>query len=625
MKIAVLVILSILLVAIGVHIAFIAKSKDIKSSMVLRFRMIFTIMAAVGVLIVLQIINIQYVEHDKLTALQKVTDNTPDTIKGRRGNILSDNGSLMASSLPTYKMWMDMRVAAFKEKDKKTGKTYFEMNVDSLSEALAAKFKDKSAAEYSAGFRKAFKEKKAEYRFYEKSVSYLDFQEVKQFPILRRGQIQGGFSYEERVVRMNAFGILAKRTIGDVYGIVEKGGKSGLEKYYNEELKGKDGFKKTEKRAGSKVDIILQPAENGRNIVTTINLQLQEAAERALMEELESDGATYGCAVVMEVATGKIKAIANLSRTKDGTYSEVTNIACGSEIDPGSTFKTVSFLVAMDDGKIDTTTTVSTEDGTHKFADRVMKDWRKGGFGVLTVNEVMYLSSNVGVSVLIDRYYGGKPQRFIDLIHKTGLDTPLDLEIPGHAKVKVKDTDNKYWSKTSLPWMSIGYEVVVPPIYTLMFYNAIANGGRMMKPMFVSEIRGPLDSVKYIEPTVVNEHIAKPETIGKMQKILEGVVTKGIAKSVQSKLFTIAGKTGTSQIFEKGSNQNAEGHTRHQITFCGYFPADKPMYSCIVYIREPKGAASAGGMCGKVFKQIAERAYILGGGDVPAWANDSIR
>lgn len=625
MKIAVIAIGIILLITITILIVLIVRAKDIKTSMLLRFRIIYAIMLSIGALIISQIIHIQYVEHDKLVALQNVTDNTPDTIKGRRGNILSDNGSLLASSMPMYRLCMDMRVKAFTEKDKKTGKTFFESNVDSLSKALADKFKDKTAEEYSAGFRKAFKERRAEYRFYNKRVSYLDFQEVKNFPILRRGAIQGGFTAEERVVRINAFGVLAKRTIGDVYGIVEKGGRSGLEMYYNKELEGKDGFKKREKRAGSKVDIILKPAEDGKDIVTTLNIHLQEAAERALMEELERDGAVYGCAVVMEVATGKIKAIANLSRTKNGKYSEVTNIACGSEIDPGSTFKTVSFLVAMDDGKIDTTTTVSTEDGTHKFADRVMRDWRRGGFGILTVPEVMYQSSNVGVSVLIEKYYGNNPQRFIDLIHKTGIDTPLDIEIPGHAKVKIKNTDNRFWSKTSLPWMSIGYEVVVPPIYTLMFYNAIANEGRMMKPMFVSEIRGPLDSVRYIEPTVVNERIAKPETIHKMQKILEGVVTKGTAKGVQSKLFSIAGKTGTSQIFERGSNRNAEGKTRHQITFCGYFPADKPMYSCIVYIREPQGAASAGGMCGKVFKQIAERAYILNDGEVPTWAKDSIQ
>ncbi|MBQ5524082.1 MAG: PASTA domain-containing protein, partial [Paludibacteraceae bacterium] len=291
------------------------------------------------------------------------------------------------------------------------------------------------------------------------------------------------------------------------------------------------------------------------------------------------------------------------------------------------TFKTVSFLVALDDGVIDTTTVVNTGNGTYQFANRVMKDWtvgRRPGFGVIDVPTVMYQSSNVGVSVLIDKYYGSNPQKFLDLIHATKIDTPLKLEIPGHARVKIKDTSDKTWSKTSLPWMSIGYEVVVPPIFTLMFYNAIANGGRMMKPTFATEIRGPLDTVRYLEPVVVNEKICSQEALGKMQKILEGVVTKGTAKAVKSRLFPIAGKTGTSQIFEHGKNTNAEGRTRHQITFCGYFPADNPMYSLIVYIREPKGPASAGGMCGSVFRTIAERAYILGGGDVPSWARDSI-
>ncbi len=621
-----IVILSILAVLIGIITIFIVKTEDVKTSMILRFCIVYISMLAMAVMICAQVIKLQTKEHDKLVRLQRKVQTTPDSIKARRGNILSDDGRLMASSMPTYFLNMDMRVEAFKVVDKKNGKTFFENNVDSLAMALSNKFKDKTAAEYSKELRTAYRQKKSEHRIVKKAVKYTDYLEIKEFPILRRGNIQGGFTTEERMIRVNPFGILAKRTIGDIYGIMEKGGKSGLEKFYDKELKGESGLKITDKKAGKKTDIIIKPAIDGKDIVTTINLKLQETAERALMAELTKDQAEFGCAVLMEVKTGEIKAIANLKRTPNG-YNEVTNIAVGSEIDPGSTFKTVSFLVAMDDGAIDTTTMVNTGNGTYKFANRVMKDWtvgRRPGFGVIDVPTVMYQSSNVGVSVLIDKHYGHNPQKFLDLIHATKIDSPLKLEIPGHAKVKIKDTDNKTWSKTSLPWMSIGYEVIVPPIYTLMFYNAIANGGRMMKPIFATEIRGPLDTVKHLTPVVVNEQICKPSTLSKMQKILEGVVTKGTAKAVSSKLFPIAGKTGTSQIFENGKNTNAEGKTRHQITFCGYFPADNPMYSLIVYIREPKGPASAGSMCGSVFKTIAERAYILGGGDVPSWAKDSV-
>lgn len=621
-----IVILSILAVIIVVITIFIVKTEDIKTSMLLRFSIVYITMIAVAVMICAQVMKIQTEEYDKLVRLQRKEQTVPDTIKARRGNILSDDGRLMASSMPTYYLYMDMRVESFRVVDKKNGKTFFENNVDSLAWALSNKFKDKTAAKYSQDLRTAYKQKKSEYRIVKGAISYTDYLEVKKFPILRRGRIQGGFSTKERMIRVNPFGKLAKRTIGDIYGIMEKGGKSGLEKYYDKELKGEYGLKTTEKMAGKRTDIVIKPSTDGKDILTTINLKLQETTERALMDELTKDQAEFGCAVLMEVKTGHIKAIANLKRTSYG-YDEVTNIAVASEIDPGSTFKTVSFLVAMDDGVIDTTTMVNTGNGTHPFANRVMKDWtvgRRPGFGVIDVPTVMYQSSNVGVSVLIDKHYGSNPQKFIDLIHETKIDTPLKLEIPGHAKVKIKDTSDKTWSKTSLPWMSIGYEVVVPPIYTLMFYNAIANNGRMMKPIFATEIRGPLDTVQHLEPEVVNEQICKRETLGKMRKILEGVVTKGTAKAVSSKLFSIAGKTGTSQIFEHGKNTNAEGRTRHQITFCGYFPADNPMYSLIVYIREPKGAASAGGMCGSVFKTIAERAYILGGGEVPAWAKDSI-
>ncbi|MCQ2351235.1 MAG: PASTA domain-containing protein [Paludibacteraceae bacterium] len=623
-----LVIGVLLLTVIITLVILIVKSDDMKTSMLLRFGIIISIMVAIAALVVAQVINIQYFEYDKLVALQNVgLTSTPDTIKARRGNILADDGSLMASSMPTYYLYLDMRVESFRVKNKKTGKTFFEENVDSLAMALSAKLKDRTAAEYSRDLKRAYKQKLSEYRIYPKAVNYTDYKEISRFPILRRGAIQGGFTTKTRVVRANAFGILAKRTIGDIYGIEEKGGKNGLEMYYDKDLRGTDGLKRTSKMAGTRTNIILQPAQDGKNIVSTINIKLQETTERELMTELKRDGAEYGCAVLMEVATGQIKAMANLTRNSKGEYVEATNIAVKNELDPGSTFKTVSFLVAIDDGVIDSTTLVDTGNGIHEFYGRQMKDWTVGhrpGFGVINVPMVMYQSSNVGVSLLIDKYYKDNPQRFIDLIHNTKLDAPLELEIPGHAKVRIKDYRSKYWWKTSLPWMSIGYEVIVPPIYTLMFYNAIANGGRMMKPMFVTEIRGPLDSVRKIEPTVVNEHICGDKALGQMQKILEGVVSKGTAKAVQSKLFKIAGKTGTSQVFEHGKNKNSEGKTRHQITFCGYFPADNPMYSCIVYIREPHGAASAGGMCGKVFKNIAERAYILNGGEVPSWAKDSV-
>lgn len=628
METAIYIALILLIVGLIVlAIIVLTRKKDVKTDILVRFGFVFVVILALFGIVFGRIIYLQNVEGDALRKLADKRISKPDTIKAKRGNILSDDGRLMASSLPTYYLYMDMRVEALRIIKKGDTKNYFQLHVKELADALAKKFGDKTAKEYERDLTRAYKNKSAQYKIYPKRVSYLDYMEIKKFPILHRGSIQGGFFTEERVTRVKPFGSLASRTIGDIYGIEEKGGKNGLELQYDSVLRGTEGLKVTRKMAGKRTDIILKDPINGIDVVSTINIDLQEAAEKSLRNELTECQASCGTVVLMDVKTGAVKAISNLTRNPNGTYSEVTNIAVASQIEPGSTFKTLSLLVALEDGVIDTTTMINTENGGHQFANRIMKDWNfhsgNGGFGVISVPTVLHQSSNVGVSLLIDNNYRNNPQRFVDGIHRTKFDSPIDLELPGHGKVVIKDTDNKTWSNTTLPWMSIGYEVLVPPIYTLMLYNAIANDGKMMKPKFTYGLSQNGSVVEEFEPEVINESICSKETLGKVKTMLEGVVSKGTAKSVQSKLFTTAGKTGTSQIFLQGTNKNAEGRTRHQITFCGYFPADKPMYSCIVYIREPQGYASAGGMCGKVFKELAEKAFILGGGDLPIWAKDS--
>ncbi|NCC99549.1 MAG: PASTA domain-containing protein [Bacteroidia bacterium] len=628
MKTAIYIALILVIVGLIVlAIIVLTRKKNVKTGILVRFGFVFIVVLALFGVVFGRIIYLQNVEGDALRKLAEKRISEPDTIKAKRGNILSDDGRLMASSIPTYYLYMDMRVEALKVIKKGDTKNYFQLHVSELANALAKKFRDKTAKEYERDLTKAYKKKLAQYRIYPKRVSYLDYMEIKNFPILRRGSVQGGFFTEERVTRVKPFGSLASRTIGDIYGIEEKGGKNGLEMQYDSILRGTEGLKVTRKMAGKRTDIILKAPINGIDVVSTINIDLQEVAEKSLRNELTECQASCGTVILMDVKTGAVKAISNLTRNANGTYSEITNIAVASQIEPGSTFKTLSLLVALEDGVIDTTTMVNTENGGHQFANRIMKDWNfhsgKGGFGVISVPTVLHLSSNVGVSLLIDNNYRNNPQRFVDGIHRTKFDSPIKLELPGHGKVVIKDTDNKTWSNTTLPWMSIGYEVIVPPIYTLMLYNAIANDGKMMKPRFTYGLRQNGSVVEEFQPEVINESICSKETLGKVQAMLKGVVSKGTAKSVQSKLFTTAGKTGTAQIFLQGTNKNAEGRTRHQITFCGYFPADKPIYSCIVYIREPQGYASAGGMCGKVFKEVAEKAFILGGGDLPIWAKDS--
>lgn len=615
MKIALIIIAFIACLIIAAIIyTLVARKNDAKRDILLRYYIVFVLICTFFVAIVYRIWYWQYVEGDSLRAIAEKRWTAPDTIMPKRGNIRSDDGRLMASTIPTYYLNMDMRVDAFKVEDKETKRTYFDMHVGELAKELSALFKDRSAAQYEKDLRKAYKRRAAEYRIYPKAVSYIDYKKVKEFPILKRGPIQGGFTATERVTRVKPFGSLASRTIGDIYGVGSKGGRFGLEMYYDSVLRGKTGLYIDRKMAGNRVKILLKQPEDGLDVISTIDIDLQETVEKELLQELMRTHAEKGTAILMKVSTGEIKAISNFE-LHNGKYTERTNVAVGSQIEPGSTFKLLSYMVALEDGVIDTTTTVNTGNGVHKFANRLMKDWNyggpKGGFGEISVPEAFYQSSNVAISMLIDEHYGKKPQKFVDGLRRTGICDKIDLELPGHGRVHIRNAGDKGWSGTSLPWMSIGYEVAVPPIFMLMMYNAVANDGKMMKPMFAKGIEKNGVMVETFEPEVVKQQVCSKETLGELQAMMVGTVEKGTAKQARSNLFPIAGKTGTSQIFERGTNRDSEGRLRHQITFCGYFPADNPMYSCIVYVKEPDAPASAGGICGKVFKHIAEKAFIL--------------
>ena len=602
------------------------KKNTDKNPIVFRFYVVYIIIACLFGAIIYKIADIQYVKGEELRKLAEQRITAPTPIKPKRGNILAHDGRLLSSSLPLYEVYIDMRVAALGVKDKDTQKTYFDTHVGELAEALSKKFGKKSAKEYEKELRKAYKnrKKKAFYKLHTGKISHIDYLEVKEFPILRRGPIQGGLSVKPQSERIRPYKTLASRTIGDFYKATGKG-KNGLEMEYDSLLRGEEGLEIKRKRAGRNTSIIIKEPINGYDIVSTIDIDLQETAEKELRTQLERTEAKRGTVVLMEVKTGKIRAISNLLRQADGSYEESENIALNSQIEPGSTFKTLSFLVAMDDGYITDSTKVDTEDGSYQFANRIMKDHNfkgkggNGGFGVASVATVMHQSSNVGVSKLIDKYYSKNPQAFVDGLKRSGICNKIHLEIPGFGKPYIKNTDSKYWWKTSLPWMSIGYEVQMPPIYTLMIYNAIANDGCMVKPLFTEGYQRSGVMIDTTEVEVINPKIYSDKALNYMRGILEGVVSKGTAKAIRSDLFAIAGKTGTSQIFEKGTNLNSEGKKRHQITFAGYFPADKPMYSCIVYVREPK-FGGAGSVCGPVFKALAEKAYILNDGQY----NDSL-
>lgn len=601
------------LVVIVFILATFKKNKTLRSSeskpFVRRFFILYALITIGFAAIIYKIVDIQYYQGEELRKISKRHFPQADTISAKRGNILSDDGRLLSSSIPYYYLNLDTRVEALHVVNKKTGKTYFDEHVGELAQALTQKFGG-NAKELEKKLRKAFREGKSEFRLHDTPVSYLDYLAVKEFPILHRGAIQGGFSVHERIRREHPYGSLASRTIGGVYGI-EGRGKNGLELAYDSLLRGKDGLGIKRRKAGRNVLIVTKEPEDGMDVMSTIHIDLQEVAEQALREQLTWSESEQGCVILMETATGKIKAISNLQwNPRLGKYIESKNFAVANQVEPGSTFKTLSFMVAMEDGYIDSSTVVNTEGGKMMFAGRWMRDHNGKGFGMASVSTVMHQSSNVGVSALIVEHYGKNPQKFVDGIHRLGITQNIRMEIPGHGHVELKKPGERNWYGTTLPWMSIGYETQVPPIYTLMLYNAIANNGTMVKPLFTEKILKDGKVYKTTEVEVINPKIASDRTLGQMRGILEGVVKYGTAKNMQSKLFTSAGKTGTSQIFEKGTKKDKEGKTRHQITFCGYFPADNPMYSCIVYARDYKRGGT-GSICGEVYKKVAEKAFIL--------------
>ena len=352
---------------------------------------------------------------------------------------------------------------------------------------------------------------------------------------------------------------------------------------------------------------------DGADIVTTIDVNIQDLAERAVIKELKLINGNVGVAIVMDVKTGDIKAIVNMEKCFDGEYREVKNHAVSDLLEPGSVFKPVSFMVALDDGVVDTTAVVETAGGVYKMYGRDMKDhnWLTGGYGLLRFPEVLWYSSNIGVSRIIDEHYKDHPEKFVEGVYRTGIADDLNIPLVGATKARIrmpqKDKHGQYtnWSHTALPWMSIGYETQIPPISTLTFYNAIANNGKMMRPRFVQKVVKNGETLMEFPPEVMREHIAKEEVVKKIQIILEEVVSKGLGKQARSPLFKVSGKTGTAQI-SQGVGGYKKGITNYLLSFAGYFPSDAPRYSCIVCIQKTGLPASGGGMSGVVFHEIAE-------------------
>ena len=527
-----------------------------------------------------------------------------------RGNILSCDGKLMASSLPEFEIFMDFKTLHDAGTD-----TLWRENIDAIATGLNNIFPERSAHDFKTYLEEGRAKQSRYWPIWPKRIDYNTLCDVRALPVFNmKSKYRSGFIFKEYNARKHPYGSLALRTIGDLFGKKDSA-ICGIELSFDRELRGIDGVKHRRKILNKYLDIIDTPPTDGLDVVTTIDVGIQDLAERALVQELKEPDVhgDVGVAIVMEVATGDIKAIVNMEKCGDGEYRERKNHAVSDLMEPGSVFKTASIMVALDDGVVDTTARVETAGGVWPMYGREMRDhnWRRGGYGMLTLPQTLMVSSNIGVSRIIDDHYRNCPEKYVEGIHRLGLADDLKLPIAGSSPAKTrmpkKDKRGKQyvnWSKTTLPWMSIGYETQVPPISTVTFYNAIANNGKMMRPRLVKAVMKDGEVIKEFSPVVMRSSICKSKTLGEIQTILEHVVSQGLGKRAGSPSFKVAGKTGTAQVAKGGGYKMGTVH--YLLSFAGYFPADAPRYSCIVCIQKSGLPASGGGMSGKVFHDIAE-------------------
>lgn len=573
-------------------------------SMTLRYTFFVLIMALLAIAVIVKAGIIMFAERQywKDVADRFVRENV--IVFPTRGNIISADGKLMASSLPEFRIYMDFKAGGVK-KD-----TMLMNHLQEICEGLHRIFPDQSAAEFRRTILKGRKLGSRNYLLYPKRISYIEYKEVKKLPVFSLNRYSSGLHELAYNQRKKPFGSLAMRTLGDLYPDTALGAKNGLELTYDKYLKGEVGITHRQKVRNQYLNIVDKAPVDGCDLITTIDVDMQDIAEKALVDQLTNLQAEAGVAIVMEVKTGEVKANVNMTRAGDGKYYEMRNLAVSNLMEPGSTFKTASIMVAMEDGYITPDYEVDTEQGIVNMHGSRMRDWNwyKGGYGVINVTKILEVSSNIGVSRIIDKFYGDNPQKFIDGIKRMSIDTPLNLGFVGEASPKILGPKERYFAKTTLPWMSIGYETQIPPIYILNFYNAIANNGKMVKPKFVKSITKDGNIIKDFPTETINEQICSEHTLEQIQMILKSVVANGLAKPAGSKLFSVSGKTGTAQI-SQGKAGYKSGGTKHLVSFCGYFPSEKPMYSCYVAIQAPKASPSGGIQAGSVFSKIAERVY----------------
>ncbi len=577
---------------------------NIRKTILFRVYIAFGLMVFGALAVFAKLVHLQYVDGGEWRAIADSLTIHEKVVEAARGNIYSNDGSLLATSVPEYELRFDAMAIPEEYND------VFNLKVDSLAFKLAGFFKDRSSRQYLALLREA-RAKKRRYVLIKRAVSHQDLKIVKTFPLLDNfRENKKRFSTSLVAVRQNKrilpFTNLAARTIG--YKTDEV--RVGLEGAYGDYIEGKSGVQMMQRIAGGvwvplNREVEVAPVD-GSDIISTIDVNMQDMAQRALENQLKISDADNGCVVLMEVQTGEVRAIANFTKDEDGVYREKYNYAIAQGADPGSTFKLASYMVALDDGYIDTSSVVDIGNGTYKVPSHTIRDSHAPKKSKVSVKEAFEESSNVAITKLINTYYGEQPGRFTSKLHSWGLNNPLGLQIPGEAHPIVKTPKSKSWSKLSLVQMSYGYELKLTPLQTLVLYNAVANNGKMVAPLFVKEIQHLGNTVQRFEPRVINKQIVSKETLGKIQGMLEGVMTEGTGKRLASPLYTSAGKTGTAQMAD---DSRGYGARRYQSSFAGYFPANNPKYSMIVVIRNPRNGYYGGSVAGPVFKELADMVY----------------
>lgn len=575
---------------------------SLKKEILVRASVVYIGMLLLGLAVFGKAIHLQFFEKDRWAQEENSTVRHK-VIEPNRGNIYSSDGRLLAVEVPYYEIRMDFRSESFTTE-------IFDSGVDGLSKSLSSLFQDRHWSTYKRELVRA-RERGDRYYLVKRNVNYTQLQEVKEFPIYRLGRYKGGVQYIQQNKRIRPYGLLAARTVGytmsgDLRSVV------GIEGAYDKELKGVEGYRLMRKVRGDVWMPINDANEieplDGYDVKTTIDVDLQDVAQNALYTQLVKHGADHGSVVLMEVETGRVRAIANLGLSEDGEYEEDYNYAIGESTEPGSTFKLASMLALLEDGYVDPEDKVDVGDGLTYYYDHRMEDSGDEGLGEITVKRAFEASSNVGISSLVYDHYRDQPERFVDRLYEMGLNQKLGLEIKGEGAPDIKYTDSEYWSGVSLPQMSIGYEVRLTPLQILALYNAVANDGRMVKPQFVEEIRSHGKLVRKVEPEVLNNHLCSRETLKQIKDMLEGVVEHGTARNLANSNYPIAGKTGTAQV-----SLSKEGYTKalYQASFAGYFPADDPKYSCIVVVNGPSKHIYYGNLvAGPIFRAITDRIYV---------------